>query len=57
MEFIIGVGIVAIIALIVDRRKRYDSQRRCSSLIEDHKRLQQLDEELITVVLPTINKD
>ena len=60
MEFAFGVGIGIIIAMVIGRRKKRRKRNQLSSgksTQAEHKRLQQADEELITVVLPTINND
>ena len=60
MEFAIGVGIGIIIAMATRRRKKRRNRNQLSSgksTQAEHKRMQQADEELITVILPTINND
>ncbi len=59
MEFAIGIGIGVIIALIAAKRKKHDTvhPQSGSGANTEHERQQKADEELITVVLPTINHD
>ena len=56
MEFVIGIGIGMVIALVTRNRKKREAPSK-SGLIDDaeHQRRQKADEELITVILPTIN--
>lgn len=52
MEFVIGFGIGVLIALIARRRKKRQMQLNSGTKhLGRHKK----DEELITVILPTIN--
>ena len=55
MEFAIGVAIGAVVGLLFKRRK---SQKPESALIEteDQRKLREADE-IVTVILPTINHD
>jgi hypothetical protein len=59
MEFAIGIGIGVIIALIAAKRKKRGTMqsRSGSGAKTEHDRRQKVDEELITVILPTINHD
>ena len=58
MEFAIGIGIGAVIALIAGKRKKRNSQTDSSpDANAERLRRQKVDEELITVILPTINND
>ena len=58
MEFAIGIGIGAVIALIGGKRKKRNSQADSSpDANAERLRRQKADEELITVILPTINND
>ena len=52
MEFAIGIGIGVVIGLIADRRKKLKTAKKPSPSTNQQ---QKLDEELITVVLPTID--
>ena len=54
MEFAIGIGIGVVIGLIADRRKKLKTAKKPSSSTNEQ---QKLDEELITVVLPTIDNN
>ena len=54
MEFAIGIGIGVVIGLIVDRRKKLKTTKKPSPSTNEQ---QKLDEELITVVLPTIDNN
>lgn len=58
MEFAIGIGIGVVIALIAGKRKNRNPQTN-SGPSTDAKRQQRkkADEELITVIMPTINND
>lgn len=58
MEFAIGIGIGVVIALIAGKRKKRNSQTDSSpDANAERLRRQKVDEELITVILPTINND
>ena len=59
MEFGIGIGIGIVIALILGKRKKHNLQPRINNPDSDveRQRKQKADEELITVILPTINHD
>ena len=58
MEFVIGIGIGAVVALISGKRKKHRKQQSSESNAKaERQRLQKADEELITVILPTINND
>jgi hypothetical protein len=60
MEIAIGICIGIIFALMIGRgktRHKSTSSIDASSVQTARKRLQQTDEELITVILPTINRD
>lgn len=58
MEIAIGIGIGMVIALISGKKKRHTRTQAGSAKTEaEHKQQQQSDEELITVILPTINND
>ena len=58
MEFAIGIGIGVVIALIAGKRKKRNSQTDNSpDANAERLRRQKADEELITVILPTINND
>ncbi len=58
MEIAIGIGIGMIIALIIGKRKKHDTQHSKPGINTERRgRRQEIDEELITVVLPTINND
>ena len=52
MEFAIGIGIGVVIGLIADRRKKLKIAKKPSPSTNEHQRS---DEEIITVVLPTID--
>ena len=54
MEFAIGIGIGVVIGLIADRRKKLKIAKKPSPSTNEQ---QKLDEELITVVLPTIDNN
>ena len=54
MEFAIGIGIGVVIGLIADRRKKLKTTKKPSPSTNEQ---QKSDEELITVVLPTIDND
>ena len=54
MEFAIGIGIGVVIGLIADRRKKLKTAKKPSPSTNEQ---QKLDEELITVVLPTIDNN
>ena len=54
MEFAIGIGIGVVIGLIADRRKKLKTAKKPSPSTNQQ---QKLDEELITVVLPTIDNN
>ena len=58
MEFAIGVGIGVTIALIAGKRKKRNTQHKGSLNADvERQRRQKADEELITVILPTIDND
>jgi hypothetical protein len=58
MEFAIGLGIGAVIALVFGKRKKRKTQPKSSSSPAiEREQLKKADEELITVILPTINHD
>ena len=54
MEFAIAIGIGVVIGLIVDRRKKLKTTTKPSLSTNEQ---QKSDEELITVVLPTIDNN
>ena len=54
MEFAIGIGIGVVIGLIADGRKKLKTTTKPSPSTNEQ---QKLDEELITVVLPTIDNN
>ena len=54
MEFAIGIGIGVVIGLIADRRKKLKTAKKPSFSTNER---QKSDEELITVVLPTIDNN
>ena len=54
----IGLGIGAVIALITGKRKKHHKQQPSESNAKAvRQQLQKADEELITVILPTISND
>lgn len=58
MEVAIGIGIGVAIALIAGKRKKHSVQPKSDlSVNEERQRQQKADEELITVIMPTINND
>ena len=54
MEFAIGIGIGVVIGLIADRRKKLKTAKKPSPSTNEQ---QKSDEELIAVVLPTIDNN
>ena len=54
MEFAIGIGIGVVIGIIVDRRKKLKTAKKPSLSTNEQ---QKSDEELISVVLPTIDSN
>ena len=54
MEFAIGIGIGVVIGLIADRRMKIKIAKKPSFSTNEH---QKSDEELISVVLPTIDSN
>ena len=58
MEIAIGIVIGVSIALIAGQRKKRDVPSNTSPSVDAERRRQQkADEELITVIMPTINND
>lgn len=57
MEIAIGIGIGLIIAAWAKNRRRGHNQPIDTATDTESKRLQQIDEEIVTVILPTINND
>lgn len=58
MEFAIGIGIGVVIALIAGKQKKCNSQAKSISGVNAERlRRQKADEEIITVILPTISSD
>lgn len=58
MEFAIGIGIGVVIALIAGKRKKRNAQKKSAPNADtEHLKRQKADEELITIILPTINND
>ena len=54
MEFAIGIGIGVVIGLIADSRKKLKTAKKPSPSTNEQ---QKSDGELISVVLPTVDKD
>lgn len=57
MEIAIGLGIGVIIGLLTGHRKRAQRVKKVITATSKEERQRKADEELITVVLPTISKD
>jgi hypothetical protein len=64
MEIILGIGIGALIGLLFGKKKSGVHNKTNAAMTNasataktDRHKLQQADEELITVILPTINND
>lgn len=56
MEFAIGIGIGVVVALIAGGRKRYNKSAVKHTETPDERKLREADE-VVTVILPTINSD
>ncbi|HMQ96243.1 MAG TPA: hypothetical protein PKD19_03410 [Candidatus Saccharibacteria bacterium] len=56
MEFLIGIGIAAVIVAIADSRKKHKKTVAQRPETPEERKLRETDE-LIAVVLPTINHD
>lgn len=57
MEIAIGVGISIIVGLIANRYKKKRHMRDASVVAPEDAKRRKADEELITVILPTIQSD
>lgn len=60
MEIAVGISIGMIVALVIGRGKKRREVKPSSNFVNaqtERKHIKQADEELITVILPTINND
>lgn len=56
MEFLIGIGIALVTAALVGRGRKSRATSKTQALTSEQRKQQETDE-IITVILPTINND
>jgi uncharacterized membrane-anchored protein YhcB (DUF1043 family) len=57
MEIAIGIAIGLIIAALANKKHRWNKLPSKTPNDTERKRLKQVDDEMVTVILPTINND